>query len=166
LLIVLWCLPSLSILSAHALLEIRKRNALHTDTVRAHTLGQHFVVGYSSFSDIVPLAEKGLIAGIYIAKHNIAGRRAEALRSEINVLQEKRRSAGLPPLVVAADQQGGIVSHLSPPLTALPSLSALADLPRDIRARKAEEFGGMHGCNREAFPRIGPCARGHAPFQR
>jgi beta-N-acetylhexosaminidase len=145
LLIVLWCLPSLSMLYAHALLEIRKRDVLHTDIVRAHTLGQHFVVGYSSFKEIVPLAEKGLIAGVYIARHNIAGRPAEALRSEINALQDRRRSAGLPPLIVAADQEGGIVSHLSPPLTALPSLSTLADLPPNIRARKAEEFGRTHG---------------------
>jgi beta-N-acetylhexosaminidase len=34
------------------------------------------------------------------------------------MLQDARRIAGLPPLIVAADQEGGIVSHLSPPLTA------------------------------------------------
>ena len=143
--ILLWCLPSLSMLYAHTLFEARKRNVLQTDVVRAHTLGQHFVVGYSSLDEVVPLAEKGLIAGVYIARHNIAGRTAEALKSEIAELQERRRIAGLPPLIVAADQEGGIVSHLSPPLTALPSLSTLADLPPDIRAKKAEDFGHAHG---------------------
>jgi beta-N-acetylhexosaminidase len=113
--------------------------------VRARTLGQHFVVGYSSLDEVVPLAEKGLIAGVYIARHNIAGRTAEALKSEIAGLQERRRIAGLPPLIVAADQEGGIVSHLSPPLTALPALSTFADLPPDIRARRSEEFGCTHG---------------------
>ena len=44
LLILLWCLPSLSILCAHASFEVRKRNVLQTDVVRAHILGQHFVV--------------------------------------------------------------------------------------------------------------------------
>jgi beta-N-acetylhexosaminidase len=48
-------------------------------------------------------------------------------------------------LIVAADQEGGIVSHLSPPLTAIPSLSTLADLSPDIRAKKAEDFGHTHG---------------------
>jgi beta-N-acetylhexosaminidase len=48
-------------------------------------------------------------------------------------------------LIVTADQEGGIVSHLSPPLTALPSLSTLADLPPNIRAKKAEDFGRTHG---------------------
>jgi beta-N-acetylhexosaminidase len=66
----------------------------------------------------MPLAEKGLISGVYISRHNIAGRPADALKSEIAMLQDARRIAGLPPLIVAADQEGGIVSHLSPPLTA------------------------------------------------
>jgi beta-N-acetylhexosaminidase len=145
LLILLWCLPSLSMLYADTLFEVRKRNVLQTDGVRARALGQHFVVGYSSLDEVVQLAEKGLIAGVYIARHNIAGRPAEALKSEIAELQERRRLAGLPPLIVAADQEGGIVSHLSPPLTALPSLSTLADLPPDIRAKKAEDFGHTHG---------------------
>lgn len=145
LLILLWCLPSLSMLYAHVSFEVRKRSVLKTDIVRAHALGQHFVVGYSSFDEIVPLAEKGLIAGVYIARHNIAGRTAETLKSEIAALQDRRRIAGLPPLIVAADQEGGIVSHLSPPLTALPSLSTLADLPPSIRAKRAEDFGRTHG---------------------
>ena len=64
LLILLWCLPSLSVLYADTMFEMRKRNVLQTDVVRARTLGQHFVVGYSSLDEVVPLAEKGLIAGV------------------------------------------------------------------------------------------------------
>src|SRR6202163_3211824 len=145
LLILLWCLPALSMLYAYASFELRKRNVLQTDVVPARILGQHFVVGYSSFDEVVRLAEKGLIGGVYLARHNIAGRTAEALKSEIAALQDRRRIAGLPPLIVAADQEGGIVSHLSPPLTALPALSTLADLPPDIRAKRAEDFGRTHG---------------------
>ena len=145
LLVLLWCLPSLSMLYAHATFEVRKRNVLQTDLVRARALGQHFVVGYSSFDEVMPLAEKGLIAGVYIARHNIVGRTMEALKSEIAALQDRRRIAGLPPLMVAADQEGGIVSHLSPPLTALPALSTLVDLPPSIRAKRAEDFGRTHG---------------------
>jgi beta-N-acetylhexosaminidase len=36
-------------------------------------LGQHFIVGYSSFPEVAVVAEKGLIAGIYITKHNVGG---------------------------------------------------------------------------------------------
>jgi beta-N-acetylhexosaminidase len=145
LLVVLWCLPSLSALCADIAFEARKRDVLQTDAARARILGQHFVVGYSSFDEIAPLAEKGLIGGVYVARHNIAGRTAEALKSEIAALQERRRIAGLPPLMVAADQEGGIVSHLSPPLTALPPLSTLSDLPPDVRVKRAEDFGRTLG---------------------
>jgi beta-N-acetylhexosaminidase len=48
-------------------------------------------------------------------------------------------------LTVGVDQEGGIVSHLSPPLTKLPALSTLANFPPDIRAEKATEFGRIHG---------------------
>jgi len=91
------------------------------------------------------LAEKGLISGVYITRHNIVGSTVERLRDEISALQARRRAAGLPPLIVAADQEGGIVSHLAPPLTKLPALSTLASLPPDVRAGKAEEFGRIHG---------------------
>jgi hypothetical protein len=96
-------------------------------------------------AEVTPLAEKGLIAGIYISRHNIADRTMEAVKSEIAALQSKRRLVGLPPLIVSVDQEGGIVSHLSPPLTALPALATLADFPPDVREERAEQFGRTHG---------------------
>jgi beta-N-acetylhexosaminidase len=144
-LVLLWCLVPLSLLAAHLRFEFRKHDVLHTETAAAHSLGRHFVVGYSSYEEVATLAEKGLIAGIYVTRHNLKGRSAEALRSEIAALQARRRSANLPPLIVAADQEGGIVSHLAPALTELPALATLADLPTDLRDRKAEEYGRTHG---------------------
>jgi len=117
LLILLWCLPSLSMLAAHASFEWRKRSVLQTDAAQARSLGRHFIVGYSSFPEVAVLAEKGLISGVYVTRHNVAGSSSGRLKQEISALQEKRRAAGLPPLLVAADQEGGIVSHLAPPLT-------------------------------------------------
>jgi beta-N-acetylhexosaminidase len=145
LLILLWCLPLPAMLGAQLSFEMRKREVLNTDVTQAHRLGPHFIVGYSSFAEVAPLAEKGLISGIYITAHNVARKSADALRSEIAALQSKRRAAGLPPLIVAADQEGGIVSHLAPPLTRLPALSTLAGLAPDLRQAKAEEFGRVHG---------------------
>ena len=144
-LILLWCLPSLSMLGAHASFEWRKRNVLQTETGLARSLGRHFIVGYSSFPEVAALAEKGLISGIYITRHNVAGSSPARLKEEVAALQAKRRASGLPPLVVAADQEGGIVSHLAPPLTKLPALSTLASLAPDIRAEKAEAFGHTQG---------------------
>jgi beta-N-acetylhexosaminidase len=144
-LVLLWCLPPLSMLGADAAFEWRKLRVLQADVPHARSLGRHFVVGYSSFPEVSVLAEKGLISGVYITKHNIAGSSAAGLKAEIAALQEKRRVAGLPPLIVAADQEGGIVSHLAPPLTKLPALSTLANLAPDVRAEKAEAFGRTHG---------------------
>jgi beta-N-acetylhexosaminidase len=144
LLVLLWCLPPLAMLSVHASFESRKRAVLQTDAAQAHVLGPHFIVGYSSFPEVAALAEKGLIAGIYITKHNV-GATVDGLRAEIAALQDRRRGAGLPPLIVAADQEGGIVSHLAPPLTKLPALSTLANLPPELRSGQAEAFGRIHG---------------------
>jgi beta-N-acetylhexosaminidase len=145
LLVLLWCLAPISMLSAHIAFEVRKREVLHTEVETAHALGRHFIVGYSSFEEVAQLAEKGLIAGVYITRHNLSRRTVGALKAELAALQERRRNANLPPLIVAADQEGGIVSHLSPALTKLPALATLAGLPPEIRAQKAEEFGTIHG---------------------
>lgn len=145
LLVLLWCLPPVAVTAAEAIMQLHKYRTLHAEGHDALQLGRRFVVGYSSYDRIAPLVSKGLIGGIYISHRNIQGRTAEALRSEIAGLQDLRRAAGLPPLIVAADQEGGIVSHLSPPLTALPALATLAALPADERSKTAETFGEVHG---------------------
>src|SRR5205085_241741 len=86
-LVMLWCLVPLSILAAHLRFEWRKHDVLHTDASTARELGRHFVVGYSSFDEVAKLAEMGLIAGVYVTRHNLKGRSAEALKSEISALQ-------------------------------------------------------------------------------
>ncbi|MCA6121948.1 glycoside hydrolase family 3 protein [Bradyrhizobium sp. WSM 1704] len=145
LLVATWCLPLLGMLASTATFELRKHRVLQTEPSLARSLGPHFIVGYSSFDEAARLAEKRLIAGIYVTQHNVAGRTAEALKTEIAALQERRRIAGLPQLVVATDQEGGIVSHLGPPLTRLPSLAALEELAPAEQKAKAEEYGRIHG---------------------
>jgi beta-N-acetylhexosaminidase len=130
---------------AHLSFELRRHHVLSAGVAEARQLGPHFMVGYSSFSEVARLAEQGLIGGVYVTRHNIRGRTAESLRAEIAALQDKRRAAGLPPLVVAADQEGGIVGHLAPPLTKVPALATLAGLAPDDQQAKAEEFGRIHG---------------------
>lgn len=144
-LIVLWCLPTLSMLGAELSFLLRKHAVLATEPALARTLGQHFVVGYTSFDEVARLAEKGLIGGVYVTKHNVAGRPIEAVKAELSALQDRRRAAGLPPLMISADQEGGVVSHLSPLLNAMPALATLAELPHTERVRKAEELGRTQG---------------------
>jgi beta-N-acetylhexosaminidase len=144
-LVLLWCLTPLAMLSAVTIFHLRKYEVLHAQGAHVQDLGRHFIVGYSSFDEVAPLAAKGLIGGIYVTRHNVEGRTVEAVRSEISNLQALRSKAGLPPLIVAVDQEGGIVSHMSPPLETLPALATLAALPPAERLRKAEEYGRIHG---------------------
>ncbi|MDN3275872.1 glycoside hydrolase family 3 N-terminal domain-containing protein [Frankia sp. RB7] len=145
LLIMLWCLPPMLMAVAHLSFELRKHDVLSASVTEARRLGPHFMVGYSSFPEVARLAEQGLIGGVYVTRHNIRGRSIDALRAEIAALQDKRRAAGLPPLIVAADQEGGIVGHLAPPLTKVPALATLAGLAPDDQQAKAEAFGRIHG---------------------
>ena len=144
-LVMLWCLPPVLMSAAHLKFELRKHDVLAATATEARQLGPHFMVGYSSFPEVGRLAEQGLIGGVYVTRHNIRGRSVEALRAEIAALQDKRRAAGLPPLVVAADQEGGIVGHLAPPLTKVPALATLARLAPDDQQAKAAEFDRIHG---------------------
>jgi beta-N-acetylhexosaminidase len=145
LLVALWCVQPLAMASAEATFRLRKQAVLGAEAGLARDLGRHFIVGYTSFDEVALLAAKGLIGGVYVTRHNIRGRTSDALRSELAALQAIRVAAGLSPLIIAADQEGGIVSHLSPQLSALPALSTLTGLPREQRARMAEEFGQRHG---------------------
>ena len=113
---------------------------------QADVLGPHFMVGYSRFEEVAPLAAKGLIGGIYVGRRNVASAKVDIAR-----LQALRKANGLPPLLVAADQEGGLVSTLSPPLTRLPPLAGLAGLPADQRAAAAETYGRLQGGELAAF---------------
>jgi beta-N-acetylhexosaminidase len=144
-LVALWLLPPLAVVPAIVSFEFTKFRVLRTAPQLRQDLGRHFVVGYSSFDEVAQLAAKGLIGGVYVTGSNVAGKDPLQIRAEIAVLQERRRDAGWPPLIVATDQEGGAVSHLSPPLMRLPPLSALAELPPDIRAKLAEELGRAQG---------------------
>lgn len=120
---------------------------LNHDLRAAQQLGQHFIVGYTTPDEIAPLARKGLIGGIFITRRNSQGKNAEQIRREIADLQTLRHAAGLPPLIITTDQEGGIVSRLSPPLTRMPPLASLIVGGKD-RAQilaDAETYGQEQG---------------------
>lgn len=113
----------------------------------AQALGTHFIVGYDNADALRELARKGLIGGVFVTRRNVAGRSASELRSEIEGLQTIRRQAGLPPLIVATDQEGGAVSRLSPLVERQPALATLldADVPEDQLALRARAYGAQQG---------------------
>lgn len=96
---------------------------LASDPAILERLGRHIVIGYHSTATLRALVEKKAIAGIFITDHNVRRRSVADIRSEIDALQALRARQGLPPLIIAADQEGGAVSRLSPPLARQPSLA-------------------------------------------
>ncbi|MFO0574701.1 MAG: glycoside hydrolase family 3 N-terminal domain-containing protein [Polyangia bacterium] len=106
-------------------------------------LGRHVVAGFRSWDEARWLVEQAAVGGLYIGLHNVRGLSEEALRERITGLVRLRRERGGPRLLIAADQEGGPVSRLSPPLPLPPPLSSVledagaagADEP-DVRARR------------------------------
>lgn len=117
---------------------LTRAEILATDPARLERLGSRLVVGFASFSEVKPLVEKKALAGIFITDHNVRGRKAADVAKDIQDLQDIRRAQGMPRLIVAADQEGGYVSRLSPPLKWQPTLGMIiAKLKTDSEREKA-----------------------------
>lgn len=113
----------------------------------AQRLGRHFVLGYSDLDELRPLVAGGLIGGIFITRRNVEGKTARQIAEEIGALQVLRKAAGLPPLIVSTDQEGGIVSRLSPPLPLQPPLAGLVldSASPEAQAAIARAYGSEQG---------------------
>ena len=119
---------------------LTRAEILSTDADRLTRVGQHIIIGFRDFGSLRTLVEKEAIAGIFITTHNVAGHTAAQIKDEIDALQDIRRTQGLGPLIIAADQEGGQVSRLSPPLKKQQSLArALAGGTDDETRRKIVE---------------------------
>ena len=109
---------------------------LDTDSARLARIGRHIIAGYESYDALEALVEKQAIAGVFITAHNVRGLSLSQVRERISNLQDIRRSQGLPPLIIAADQEGGQVSRLSPPLRRQPSLAQVLRGAKDDATRQ------------------------------
>jgi beta-N-acetylhexosaminidase len=124
-------LPILAVTLANEAVFQRDRSQVLAAPAAARTLGPHFMVGFRDWREARTLAERGLIGGLYVTRHNVRGLAIGEIRRRIDALQAARAAAGLPPLLIAADQEGGPVAHLTPPLPAMPPLSSVIDLRVD-----------------------------------
>lgn len=124
---------------------LTRAEILATDADRLTRVGQHIIIGFHDFGSLRALVEKQLIAGIFITTHNVAGHSAAQIKNQIDALQDIRRAQGMPPLIIAADQEGGQVSRLSPPLKKQQSLArALVGSNDDESRRKiVEDYAGV-----------------------
>lgn len=109
---------------------------LGAQTEDLENFGRHFIIGYKNLEEVKKLVEKRAIAGIFVTSRNIENKTYEEIKTELKILQDIRRSQNLSPLWIATDQEGGVVSRLSPPLTYLPALSEIVAKEKTLEAKK------------------------------
>lgn len=100
-----------------------REQVLAADPRELQRFGRHFLVGYRDYDALKELVAHGAVGGVFITHHNIRGKTADEVRQEISELQAMQAAQGLPPLYIATDQEGGLVSRLSPLVPAQPSLA-------------------------------------------
>lgn len=107
-------------------------------STRMPELGSRLIVGWLGKREILSLAEKGGIAGVFLTNRDFPeNATAGDIRKTVDELQAARRKAGLPQLWIATDQEGGPVAKFSPPLAKQPALGVLlADLDGPDLANK------------------------------
>jgi len=124
---------------------IDRHFVLNHMTSNAASVTGHFVVGYDDVATAKELILNAQIGGLFLTRRNVEGRTLDDVASEIAGFQSLRREAGLPSLIITADQEGGPVSHLSPPLPAPAALSTIAALLPENRFEAARKLGLSQG---------------------
>ncbi|MCB9700491.1 MAG: glycoside hydrolase family 3 protein [Myxococcales bacterium] len=149
LLVGLWALCAALLAITEGGFRLTRAAVLGADPERLAEIGAHIVVGFRDPEDLRDLVERDAIAGVYVSRRNITELGALTVARVLADLQARRRERGMPPLLVAADQEGGVVSHLSPPLTRMPPLSSLVDRTSSERlgelSAAASEYADTHG---------------------
>jgi beta-N-acetylhexosaminidase len=111
-------------LAIEAQFQFMRRAVMRADISEIEPLGRHLVIGYRHQAELRQLIERRGIAGVFVAPLNVQNARGNIAR-DIAGWQAMRRTQDLAPLWISADQEGGVVSRLSPPLTRQRPLSHL-----------------------------------------
>lgn len=127
--------------------QLARHQVLNGDPDQLQRVGRHLMVGYLSLNELRSLVKLKAVAGVFVSSRNVRGKSISQVRKEIDELQSIRAQQGLPPLWIATDQEGGIVSRLSPPLSSLPALSDIIQRYGDTgrREQAVREFGLKQG---------------------
>ncbi len=105
--------------------QYKKSVVLAAPEALLNRLGRHFIVGYRTQEEVLPLLEKQAVGGVYITARNIRNRTFDEVRQELRLFRSLALEKGGAPIHIAADQEGGKVSRLSPLVTPLPSLASV-----------------------------------------
>lgn len=117
--------------STVTLLETRtgrlRAQVLAADAGDLAAIGRHLMVTLPKASDTSALLEQVQISGIFLTRRVTGPETAEEIGARVAALQRRRVELGLPLLHVAADQEGGIVAGMTPPLARPPRLATIGD---------------------------------------
>jgi beta-N-acetylhexosaminidase len=113
----------------------QRHHVLGADAAAIEQIGRHFIVGYRDFDELRSLVERRAVAGVFVSAHNVRGKDVQTIRRDIAFLQSIRARQGLPQLLIATDQEGGMVSRMSPPLDLLTTLGEIVRSHHDAAER-------------------------------
>ena len=119
-----------------------KQSILNQPTFSQLSLNKRFIIGFDDLEEVSQLSRQG-IAGIYITTKNIKGKSYDAVQSFITSLQQERQLLGLPPLLIATDQEGGDVARMESLIGSEPKLANF--LGQDKSREAAFNFGKAQG---------------------
>ena len=74
----------------------------------------NLIAGFRNENELFKLVQKNKLAGVYFTQRNIRGKNKSEIKDFINKLQLERAKHSNKELLIMADNEGGIVSHLSP----------------------------------------------------
>jgi beta-N-acetylhexosaminidase len=122
-----------------------RHQVLHADAIRLEKLGRHLIVGFRDLAEVSELVRLRAVAGVFVSSNNVRGKSISEIREQIQSLQRIRQQQGLLPLWIATDQEGGVVSRLSPPLSPLPALSEVVESYPNQVQQAVREFAATQG---------------------
>ena len=123
--------------SVEARFQIIRSEVLAAPSEDLARIGRHIIIGVDEPYEARKLIEAQAISGIFVTRRNARGKSMTRLAEMIKKFDEQHRARGGAPLWVTADQEGGLVQRLSPPLPYETSLPAIVRKTADPIVREA-----------------------------
>ncbi|MCH9808624.1 MAG: glycoside hydrolase family 3 protein [Alphaproteobacteria bacterium] len=120
----------------------KKRVVLNAPPEVLRMLGGHVMIGYYRGWQLTPLLKRGAIGGVFVTRRNAKRRSRKAIARELQSFRTLAAEGSSRPLLIATDQEGGLVAHMTPPLkrqTSLGDAVKRAKTPQE-RSEIARQF--------------------------
>lgn len=114
-----------------------RAEVLAADPGELARLGRHIMIGTDEPAELRKLIELRAVGGIFVSWRSAKGKTQKQLGEMISKLDALHRTHSGTGLWVAADQEGGVVQRLSPPLPRQTSLPGIVAKHKDLVDREA-----------------------------